>query len=267
MTGEAGTAVGPAEVVRQIGRTTGTVVAALEGLDEVGLRAPSALPRWSRLTIACHLRYGAQALLRMTDDVAAGRPPSFYPEGRDAQRPGTLEPGAAESPAAVVDSLREASGALAARWRTVTDWDAPVVEPGGAAHLGPVTLGRLAILRLTEVEVHGTDLGLGLGPWSDTFVRAALPMRLAWLPSRRSNHRPVPGDVRRSWLLAATDAGPTTRLAVDGATVTSTPVPPGAPVPDADVVIEAPSRELLALLLGRSSLPVAADFNRAFPGP
>lgn len=196
----------------------------------------------------------------MTDDALAGRPTAYYPEGRAAQRPATLEPEPGESPAGVVASLGEESDALHRRWRGIADWETTVSEPD----LGPVTLARLALLRLTEVEVHGTDLGVGLGPWSEVFVRHALPMRLAWLPTRRSNHRPVPGDVRRSWLLVATDGGPSTLLTVDGTSVTAAPVPPDA---TADVVFEATSRELLALLLGRSELPAAAEFNRVFPGP
>ena len=96
------------------------------------------------------------------------------------------------------------------------------------------------------------------------FIREALPMRLAWLATCRSNHRPVPDDVHRSWLLTATDGGPTTLLTVDGSAVTSTPAPPDT---QADVVIRATSRELLALLLGRSNLAAAAEFGIVFPGP
>ena len=143
-------------------------------------------------------------------------------------------------------------------------WDVKVVEPEGPPDLGRVTLARLTLLRLTEVEVHGTDLGIGLGPWSDVFVDEVLPMRLAWLPTRRSNHRPVPDAMHRSWLLVATDGEPATLLTVDGHTVTATPAHAGAA---ADVVIAASSRELLALLLGRTDRPEAAEFNVAFPGP
>jgi uncharacterized protein (TIGR03083 family) len=252
------------EVVAEIEQTTTTMVGTLARLTDDELLAPSALPGWTRLTITCHLRYGGRALSWMTDDTVAGRPTSFYPSGRAAQRPATLEPEHGESPLDVVTSLRKLSEALHERWRGVNDWAQEVREPDGNADLGRVTLARLALLRLTEVEVHSTDLDIGLGPWSELFVREALPMRLAWLPTRRTNHRPFPADVRRSWLLVPTDGGPTTLLTVDGTGVSSRPSMPDA---KADVVIEAPSRELLALLLGRSELPAAAEFNRAFPGP
>jgi uncharacterized protein (TIGR03083 family) len=252
------------EVVAQIERTTGALLGALGHLDDEGLRVPSTLPGWTRLTIACHLRYGARALSSMTDDAVAGRPTSYYPEGRDEQRPATLRPERGEPPVDVVASLRGESEALHERWRGLTDWAVEVVEPDGKRDLGSVTLAQLALLRLTEVEVHGTDLGIGLGPWSEVFVREALPMRLAWLPTRRSNHRAVPDDVQMSWLLVATDGGPTTLLTVDAPVVISTPGTSGT---EADVVIEATSRELLALLLGRSDLPGAAEFGTVFPGP
>ena len=66
-------------------------------LTRRSLLGPSLLPGWSRLTVLCHLRYGASALLRMTAEALAGEPTSYYPEGRAAQRPGTLGPQAGES--------------------------------------------------------------------------------------------------------------------------------------------------------------------------
>jgi len=252
------------DVLIQTERSTATLIRSVARISESGPQDASHLPGWSRLTIVCHLRYGAQALVWMTDDAIAGRPTSFYPRGRAEQRSATLRPEPGESPLDVVASLKAASAALDERWRRVTDWTVAVTEPSDNRSLGTVSLGHLALLRLTEVEVHGTDLGVGLGPWSDVFVREALPMRLAWLTTRRSNHRPVPDDLHRSWLLTATDGGPTTLLAVDGALVTSTPA---SPEDRADVVVRATSRELLALLLGRSDLAVASEFNTAFPGP
>lgn len=252
------------DVVTQTARSTATLIRSIARIGEAGLQDASHLPGWSRLTIVCHLRYGARALAWMTDDAIAGRPTSFYPYRRAEQRPATLRPEPGESTLDVVASLKAASAALHKRWRRVTDWTPEVTEPSDNRSLGTVSLGHLALLRLTEVEVHSTDLGIGLGPWSDVFVRRALPMRLAWLATRRSNHRPVPDDLHQSWLLTATDGGPTALLTVDGAMVTSTPATPEA---RADVIIRATSRELLALLLGRSDLAVAAEFNTAFPGP
>jgi hypothetical protein len=58
----------------EVARRTGEVVAALDAVDESALLGPSALPGWSRLTIACHLRYGAQAHVRVTGAALRGEP-------------------------------------------------------------------------------------------------------------------------------------------------------------------------------------------------
>jgi hypothetical protein len=103
-------------------------------------------------------------------------------------------------------------------------------------------------------------------------VAAALPFRLDWLNSRRANHRDADTAIAGSWLLRATD-GPTYLVSVDGARVDSSPAADDAP---ATAVIDATSRDLLALLLGRplraplrisGDRDFAASFSRAFPGP
>ena len=250
------------------------IVAALRGLDEEALLAPSQLPDWSRLTIACHLRYGAEALDRMTRAALAGVPTAYYPEGRDRQRPGTLLPRGAKQPDDVVASLARRSEQLDTTWRALNhdDWQVEVIEPEERRDLGPMRLTRLALLRLTEVEVHGSDLGLGVDDWSEFFVDVALPFRVEWLNTRRSNHRPVEASVRGSWLLVAVD-GPSFVVSVDG---DRTEARQAGSRPTADAVIEATSRDLLALLLGRpprtapcysDDTTLAEAFTRVFPGP
>jgi hypothetical protein len=133
-------------------------------------------------------------------------------------------------------------------------------------------LARLALARLTEVDVHGTDLGIGFPDWSTTLVDVALTTRLGWLATRRTNHRAFDRSISGSWLLRATD-GPTWLVAVDGETVVSRPA---SPEEAALATVEGTSRDLLALLLGRAPLhplcitgdaELGASFSRAFPGP
>lgn len=246
-------------MLAQLDRATADVVTALEDTD---LHAASLLPGWTRLTVACHLRYGAEALRWMTDDALARRPTSYYPDGRETQRPMTLVPRQGESSTDVVTSLHEESQTLHEKWRTVDAWETPIVEPPDHPDLGPVELRRLALARLTEVEVHGTDLGLGLGPWSEVLVHHVLPMRLEWLNSRRSNHRDVDTSIHASWLLVATDMTVSQVVTVDGSTVVS------RPGDTADTTIMGTGAELLALLLGRAPTGFAPDdFSRALPGP
>jgi maleylpyruvate isomerase len=253
---------------------TEAIVGALGRLDDDALRAPSELPGWSRLTIACHLRYGAGVLVRMTRATLGGQPAAYYPEGRARQRPGTLVPSDGEPPRDVVVALAGYSRDLDQVWSTLDGraWSRAVVEPRDNPDLGPSDLARLLLLRLTEVEVHGSDLGLGLDDWSDLFVRAALPMRLDWLNSRRANHRDVDPSVQGSWLLVATD-GPSYAVTVRGDRVESHP---SGPTSASEAVIESSSRDLLALLLGRAPREpprIVGDehaierFAAAFPGP
>lgn len=226
-------------VLDQLTVSTRSLVDALDGVD---LDAPSHLPGWSRLTIACHLRHGAEAMRRMTLDAIAGRPAAYYPEGRSTQRPGTLEPRGGESPSDVVRSLADASAELDAAWEGIDKWDITVSEPSDNVDLGPYPLRHMPLFRLTEIEVHGTDLGIGLSPWSDVLVGAGLPMRL----ERLARRTPLTAG---AWRLVATDA------------------PHELVVGDASMpeVIEATSRDLFALTLGRFEL--SESFSRALPGP
>ena len=265
-----------APVVRDLVDTrTRAVVAALGDLSETELLAPSALPGWSRLTIACHLRYGAEALLRITEESRAGRAVAYYPEGRREQRPLTLVPRGGEAPHGVVHALAAGSAGLSGRWADLADedWSSAVEEPPGNADLGATTLGRLALGRLTELEVHGTDLDVGLPDWDPAFVDLALGHRIAWLEQRRSNHRAFDEEAQGSWCLRADD-GPTFVITVAGRRVESRRVAPGAAA--ADATVAGSSRDLLALLLGRPTSGtlrlggdqgLASRFGAAFPGP
>ena len=220
------------EILEQITASTTRLCDALEGAD---LLAPSELPDWDRLTIACHLRYGAEAMRWMTLDTLAGRRTAYYPEGRSNQRPGTLQPRPGESPADVVGSLRATSAALDDAWASVDDWSVTVVEPDDNVDLGPYPLRHMPLFRLIEVEVHGTDLGIGLPAWSDVLIDHGLPMRLERLSRRTSQ---APG----AWSLNGLVVG-------DGSE------------PE---VIRASSRDLFALTLGRINL--SDSFAAAYPG-
>jgi uncharacterized protein (TIGR03083 family) len=255
-------------------RRTEEIAAALRELDERSLLAGSLLPEWSRLTIVCHLRFGAEALMRMTDAAVDGLPAAYYPRGRNEQRPTTLRPGEAEGPVDVVTSLSALSDELHTRWSRLTpdQWQVDVVEPADNRDLGLLPLARLPLLRLTEVEVHGTDLDLALGDWSELFVSVALPFRLEWLNTRRTNHRRFDTRLQGSWLLVAND-GPAYLVSVDGDAVTAHPADHATP---ASAVVEGSSRDLLALLLGRpvrtalrfrGDESFARSFSAAFPGP
>lgn len=262
------------DILAEIQKRTQEIVHALSAMSDKTLLSPSTLPEWSMLTIACHLRYGAHALLRMTSAGLSDRPVAYYPEGRDQQRPTTLLPRPEESPSDVVSSLVIGCEELHRVWRTldVVSWSRPVEEPADNPDLGTVDMASLPLLRWTEVEVHGTDLGVGLADWSRLFVQVVLPMRLKWLAYRRTNHREYDGDLEGSWLLVASD-GPTYLIEVSGPKVESRPADRST---RARATIEGSGRDVLALLLGRADiesfevggdLAFATMFSQAFPGP
>jgi uncharacterized protein (TIGR03083 family) len=241
---------------------------------EADLDAPSSLPGWSRLTVACHLRYGATALLRMTSDALAGRETAYYPAGRATQRPTTLVPGPGERPGDVLSDWARAAARLDDVWASLAPeaWSTTVTEPADNADLGPVPLARLALARLTEVDVHGVDLDIGSPDWSTTLVDLALPARLAWLSTRRANHRDVDRSLQGSWLLVGDDLRWTVTVTGD-----RTRSAPAGPTTDpARATLVGSRRDLLALLLGRprrrplqieGDVEFGAAFGRAFPGP
>ncbi|MEY2472421.1 MAG: maleylpyruvate isomerase [Actinomycetota bacterium] len=264
---------GPA-IVRAIAAGQQSIVRALEPLDDERLRAQTLLPGWDRLTIVCHIRYGAEAVNAMVRAGLAGEPALYYPGGRVEQRPGTLHPGPHETPQGVVASFAARCAELDATLATLRDDDfaIEVHEPAGAFDLGTQTIEQLLTLRLTEVEVHAGDLLLGLDKWSDTFVEAGLPLRFERLATRLANQPPIDTSYEGTWLLRTTEG--------DAWTVTLEPRRAEVRMADydtrSDATITASRRDMLALLLGRpleteavyaGDTELAAAFTKAFRGP
>lgn len=246
--------------------------AGVAGLSEEEIHAPSLLEGWSRLTVLAHLRAGAEATLRLTDDALAGRAAAFYPGGAPEREASLLlRPG--ESPSVLITDLFAASERLARRWRELTDleWAVELRE----AKLGWMRLTRLVALRLTEVEVHSVDLALdGLTHWSDPFVEISLPLRVAWLPAHARSLPHADRSINGRWLLRTTTG--TTWLVSASGGLSSAGLKVGITEDSVDCVIEGTERELLGLLLGRVPVEalrlsgdqtLARSFKAAFPGP
>ena len=178
----------PPDLLPTLITRTEELATALEGIGETDLLGPSALPDWSRLTIAAHLRYGAVALHRMTLDVLDGRPTAYYPLGREAQRPGTLSPTADETPRLVLRSLREESDRLHERWSGLSgaEWSMVADEP----QLARPANGVHALVRLRPVSRPGeASRRHRRGQWLRECERRVL------LRDRRG--RSLPADARK----------------------------------------------------------------------
>ncbi len=241
----------------------------LAALSDDELAAPSRLPEWDRLTVVCHIRYGAEAIDRMVRAALKGEAALFYPGGRAEQRPATLAPAAGESPRDVVASFGAHCEQLNDTLAQVEDWTTEFREPDGHHDLGPQTVYQLAVLRLTEVDVHAVDLDIGIERWSDAFAAVGLPVRIDRLGRTLANN--VAGEViTGSWLLRSAE-GPAYLVTRSADAVTKRPARSDE---SADGTIDATARDLIALMLGRAfegdvaySNDFARSFPVAFPGP
>lgn len=120
-------------------------------LDDTAVRAPSALPGWTRGHVLTHLARNADALV----NVLSGRP--MYPsdEARDAD----IDAGAPRPLAEQLDDLRATAARLA---KTAADlpadgWSARCELRNGVTDV----MARIPFRRLVEVELHHVDLDAG----------------------------------------------------------------------------------------------------------
>lgn len=167
--------------------------------EDADVRAPCALPGWSRGHLLTHLARNAEAHRRMALAAAGGAVARQYPGGGD-QRAADIEAGAGRPAAALVEDVTASATALASAWGAMPEaaWQRPIAMLDGvvAAWVGPRS-------RLTECELHHVDLDVGYHPsaWSPGFVDLALPQVAARMGERaRGEAEPVP-----RWVLHRTD--------------------------------------------------------------
>jgi maleylpyruvate isomerase len=143
------------------------LIALLDGLTDADMRAPSALPDWSRGHVLTHLEHSATAYARQVEYALDGKMIEVY-DGR--QRP-SVAPGAARSAAEIRAAIAETTAELDRAWDRVgpDDWDRPVRYRDG-------WLRGLLFGRWREVEIHLTDLDLGYrsSDWSTEFCLHAV---------------------------------------------------------------------------------------------
>jgi maleylpyruvate isomerase len=256
----------------EIDCSTGRLLTDVAELDSHQLGAPSLLGGWTRVSVAAHLAHVALAYQQMTEDALSGRPTTTYPGGA-AERDRSLHSFDFLPPAGVVKQLRDASSGLGAMWRELgtEQWRARLHED----RIGPMTLGRLVAMRLTELEVHHVDLGTGytVHSWPVAFVVPCLGLRVAWLDAHHRRRPDADPDIKGRWLLQTTDSNQRWLIESSGSRAHSSAAGPAVP---ADAVLSGRAVDLLAFLLGRMALShlevtgdthLAGAFKRAFPGP
>lgn len=185
----------------------------LARLDEVDCdpAGPSRLPGWTRGHVLTHLARNADSMFRVLDGLASGEADvPRYPDG-PAGRDRDIEQGADRPMDELVADVRSSAGRLHARWAEFDHWDGRSTEAPG--HTIPVS--DLPSLRWREVEVHATDLDVGLEPteWPSLFVRLELrAMEMRWRARRPMGMTGLPPEAlaldpatRLAWLYGRVD--------------------------------------------------------------
>ncbi|GAA3548311.1 maleylpyruvate isomerase family mycothiol-dependent enzyme [Kribbella ginsengisoli] len=137
--------------------------ALLVDLDDATVRAPSALPGWSRGHVLTHIANFGEAMTRQIDEARAGRLIEMYDGGRPA-RDAAIEAGAGRSADELRDHVAATSAGLLAAWEKVDDWSRPVRHRDS-------DLAATVYAGWREYEVHTVDLALEptSDDWSEDF--------------------------------------------------------------------------------------------------
>ncbi|WP_218005171.1 maleylpyruvate isomerase family mycothiol-dependent enzyme [Actinomadura macra] len=182
------------------------IAATLSALTEEDVRAPSALPGWSRGHVATHIARNADSLWNLLEWARTGVELPQYPsvDARNA----ALEEGARRGRDEMIDDLRATAARFSEQARTLPKdvWNAPVRAMPGWPHPAWFSVMR----RWHEVEAHHVDLAAGYGPadWPESYVRWALTSTLDDLSALPEKHRGGLAGHR----LIATDSGESAEL-------------------------------------------------------
>jgi maleylpyruvate isomerase len=160
----------PDDVKRQIETAHARMLELVDGLDDEGMAAPSALPGWTRGHLVKHLADNARAFERQARFALEGRLVEMY-DGGTAERDRSIEQGAGRPATELRADLREAQQTLEETWvgLSAQDWQLPV-------RFRQAAVLDTAFARWREAEIHAIDLALGARPrdWSPAFARHAL---------------------------------------------------------------------------------------------
>jgi maleylpyruvate isomerase len=136
---------------------TRRLLATAERLSDTEVRQPSDLPGWTVGHVLTHVARNADALGNLCDWARTGAPKPMYAsaESREAE----IVAGAARSAVVQAEDLAATSSRLQEKFRSLPDaaWTAEVTWPNGKTR----TADQIVVSRLTEIEVHHVDLGLG----------------------------------------------------------------------------------------------------------
>ncbi|GAA1067547.1 maleylpyruvate isomerase family mycothiol-dependent enzyme [Streptomyces asiaticus] len=166
---------------------TDRLLTAVAALDEVSLARPSELPGWTRGHVLAHLARNADALVNLLTWARTGEETPMYPdaEARDAD----IRRDAARPLAVHLDDLRTSAARFDAAVAALPPERLPyeVTLRGGVRE----PAAGLPLRRLTEVELHHVDLGIGrtVADLPATFVESQLTVLTG---TRFAGHPDIP---------------------------------------------------------------------------
>lgn len=151
-------------------------LAALSALTDEDVRAPSALPAWTRAHVITHLARNADALSRVLHAAQAGTRGSMY--DTNEQRDADVEAGAGRSAAELREDAAASWGRLLQAENEIHDahLDGTFSRTPGAPEQPVRIVGRM---RRTELEIHHADLLIGYtaADWPEEFTRHLIGRR------------------------------------------------------------------------------------------
>jgi maleylpyruvate isomerase len=190
---------------------TTRLLSAVDRLTDDELRAPSALPGWTRAHVVGHLARNAEALNRLATWARTGVETPMYADRE--QRAAEIEESAAGSGPVLRSSLATTAARLDHTLATLAepDWRAEVRSALGRA----VPAAEIPWMRIREVWLHAVDLGTGaaVADLPTGVVDLLLDDAAGSLSGREGcpSVLLVPTDRDRTWQLGtppAADAGP-----------------------------------------------------------
>ena len=160
------------------------LIDSLHGLTDEQVRQPSLLPDWTVGHTLSHIALNAEALVNVTSGIRQGLIGLMYPSIQS--RNDAIEAGAKRSASEITMHLERAGEALESIWATLTPREL-AREAATVSGMPTFPASSIPMLRLREIEVHGSDTGLpglSIAKWSDAYVDADLPIQLAKVPER-----------------------------------------------------------------------------------
>lgn len=181
------------------------LLATARRLSDDDVRRPSRLPGWSVGHVLTHLARNADGHVVRLEGALRGEDIPRYPGGT-AQRNAEITAGADRAAGALAADLEVAQQRLEEVWRRSAEAAWPHRDLRGDDHWD--TLAS-PIRRMSEVELHHVDLGMGYGPedWPEAYVAWQLPALLSTVPRRSTvddqrrlvswlaGRAPLPGDL------------------------------------------------------------------------